>query len=114
MCEFAAFAQRFACCDYSTQFNLVGYLEAVEALDGHPVAAMAAWLSNGCAADGFSDAYYGEWDDKVNFTEDLVDECGMLADLPDNLKGYFDYAAFARDLFINKYTYLDGFVFSKC
>ena len=101
-------------CDYSNQFNIEGYLEAVEALDGNPAAAMAAWLSNGCSVDSFSDAYFGEWDDEVSFAENLVDDCGMLSGLPKNLRHYFDYAAFARDLFINDYVFLDGFVFSNC
>ena len=106
-------AEHFVC-DYLNEFNLKGYLEAVEALDGNPAAAMAAWLSNGCSVDSFSDAYFGEWDDEVSFAENLVEECGMLSDLPDNLRCYFDYTAFARDLFINDYIYLDGFVFSNC
>ena len=102
-------AQRFEC-DHSTEFNIEGYLEALEALDGHPAAAMAAWLSNGCSVDSFADSYNGEWEDEGSFAENLVDECGMLAGLP---RRYFDYAAFAYDLFISDYIYLDGFVFSN-
>jgi antirestriction protein len=105
-------AQRFIC-GYSQEFNLDGYTEALYALDGNPAAAMVAWLSTGCSVDSFSDHYQGEWADEVSFAENLVDECGMLESMPKNLRYYFDYAAFSRDLFINDYIYLDGFVVSN-
>ena len=105
-------AQRFEC-DYSNEFDIEGYLEAIEALDGNPAPAMAAWLSNGCPVDSFSDACNGEWEDEVSFAEHMVEKCGILEDMPQNLRRYFDHAAFARDIFINDYTYLDGFVFSN-
>lgn len=55
-----------------------------------------------CRED-FDEAYFGEWLTEQEFAENLVDECGLLADMPENLRYYFDYEAFARDLFINDY-----------
>jgi len=107
-------ALQFAHSDDHDLFDLDGYTEALEALDGNPPAAMAAWLSNGCSVDSFSDCYQGEWDDEVSFAENLIDDCGMLDSMPENLRYYFDYEAFTRDMFINDYLFLDGFVFSNC
>lgn len=61
--------------------------------------------------EDFEEAYMGEWDSKEAYAEELVDSMGMLNDLPENLRYYFDYEAFARDLFIGNYTYWDGYVF---
>jgi antirestriction protein len=36
----------------------------------------------------------------------------MLSDVPETLQRYFDYHAFARDLFMDGYTQLEGHVFS--
>ena len=61
----------------------------------------------------FRDRYMGEWDSEEEFAEHIVDECydleshGILAQ-------YFDYAAFARSLFSDGYTYYGGYVFSDC
>ena len=63
--------------------------------------------------DAIRDAYNGKWKDEVEFTEDLVDSCGYLDQMPENLRYYFDYEKFARDLFINDYVFEDGYVFSR-
>lgn len=46
--------------------------------------------------------YQGVYDSEVDFAKQLFDEC-YDHQLPDNLICYFDYEAFARDLFINDY-----------
>ena len=106
-------AQRFQCdhFDHFDGFDLEGYLEAVEGLAGHisHAAAMAAWLSNGRSADSFNACYQGEWVSARVFTEDLVDDCGLLDDVTESLvRYYFDYDAYSRDIFIDDYTFLDG------
>ena len=48
------------------------------------------------------DDYHGAYDSEVEFAEQILDECyGNL--LPDNLAGYFDYQAFAKNLFSCEY-----------
>lgn len=47
--------------------------------------------------DEFNDRYRGEWPDFVSYIEELVDDCGLLADLPDELRIYFDFDSYARD-----------------
>lgn len=46
--------------------------------------------------------YQGVYDSEVDFAWYLFEEC-YSNDIPENLKYYFDYAAFARDLFISDY-----------
>lgn len=58
------------------------------------------------------DQYYGCYDSEVDFAHHMIDDC-YSEKLPDNLMMYFDYGAFARDLFINDFcsVELDGFVY---
>jgi antirestriction protein len=35
------------------------------------------------------------------YVEMLVEDCGLLDEVPENLRYYFDYEAFARDLELN-------------
>ena len=44
------------------------------------------------------EAYQGEFDNMTRFAEHLVDECDMLGEMPENLRNYFDYELFGRDL----------------
>ncbi|EHL5833700.1 antirestriction protein ArdA [Salmonella enterica] len=41
----------------------------------------------------------------------MVEDSGMLSEVPESLRRYFDYEAFARDLFCDGYFMSDGFVF---
>lgn len=61
----------------------------------------------------FREAYRGFYKSEEDFAEGLVDECGYLFDMPETLRGYFDYEAFARDLFMTDYCFVDGYVFSR-
>lgn len=68
------------------------------------------------AVDSFEDAYCG-WHGHRGFippleayVEELLDE-GVLGDMPDNLKHYFDCAKMARDLSCEGYWEADGHVF---
>lgn len=59
------------------------------------------------ALSSFQDNYCGEWDSERAYAENLVDDLGDLD--PDSfLARYFDYEAFARDLFINDYSSVDA------
>lgn len=46
--------------------------------------------------------YQGSYDSEVDFARELFDEC-YEHQMPNSLIYYFDYEAFARDLFINDY-----------
>lgn len=43
----------------------------------------------------------------------IVNECYDLERMMGNLSYYFDYKAFARDLFISDYIFEDGYVFRR-
>lgn len=61
---------------------------------------------------GFEDAYVGHYDSKEDFAMELADDSGMLAGVPEDFIHYFDYSAFARDLFLTDYYMSDsGHVF---
>lgn len=63
--------------------------------------------------DDFKDAYYGQFTSEEDFAYEYVGEMGMLNDAPEFLSRYFDYAAFARDIFIDDFTMTkSGYVFS--
>lgn len=59
----------------------------------------------------FRDSFQGEYDSEIDFAEYIVEEC---YDLPEIARTYFDYKAFARDLFMCDYYYDGFYVFSAC
>lgn len=59
-----------------------------------------------------NDKYHGYWHSEVEFAEHIVEDCYGLVDNLGSLAMYFDYEAFARDLFINDYEFVDGYVFA--
>lgn len=44
------------------------------------------------------DNYCGEWDDFEAYSDEYIDSTGMLYEVPETIKNYFDYKSFARDL----------------
>ena len=65
--------------------------------------AFAAWYSYDPPADvsDFQDAYRGEYDSEEAYAEEYIGDTGMLDSIPENLRYYFDYERFARDLFMS-------------
>jgi len=51
----------------------------------------------------YAEAFAGVWGSEVDFAENLADDLGYISEMPDHLRYYFDYEAFARDLFIGDY-----------
>ena len=69
-------------------------------------------------AEGFEEAYAGEWESEEAYGEELFDEL-YAHEIPENLRCYIDYEAFARDLFINDNYSVDCpdggvYVFRNC
>ena len=52
----------------------------------------------GIPLDKVEDAYYGCFESDQALAEDYVDQTALLAEVPENLQSYFDFAAFGRDL----------------
>ena len=92
--------------------------DKVEDLDSTVQEAFSAWLdydsrdlSKADADDlvkKFTDEYIGQYDEEEDYAREVIEQC---YELPDFALNYFDYAAYARDLFNGSYKFLDGFVF---
>ena len=65
----------------------------------------------GATLEMAQDAYRGDYVSELDFAYDLVSECGFLKECPSELQDYFDYEAYARDLFLDGYSFTDGKVF---
>lgn len=55
--------------------------------------------------DRMHDAYVGEYDSKEDFAREIVNDCYDLDNMMGSLACYFDYEAFARDLFMCDYYF---------
>lgn len=62
--------------------------------------------------EDFREAYMGSWDSEEEFAEHFAEECDMLHEVPENLQYYFDWEAYARDLFMCDFYFDSGHVFS--
>ena len=84
------------------------WAEVLDAVDEWQRDALLAWVRSGdYVAEGrgdlpslpdFEERYAGEWDSFREYAENLADDIGMLADVPDELAAYFDWDAWTRDL----------------
>lgn len=76
--------------------------EALKAWVGNsPVYYQWSEWANWC--DDFEEAFAGSYGSTMEFTEQLVEETGMLEGMPDHLVQYFDYEKYDRDLFMGDY-----------
>ena len=79
--------------------------------------ALIAWVESGdYIAEGntdlpsisdFKERYCGEWDTFREYAEQLADDIGLLADVPEEIARYFDWSAWTRDLAFDYETYDD-------
>jgi len=103
---------------YSSQvdmLDLTAYLDLRADIGRHgfnagAVVAFINWYGS-WDADAFENAYMGTHDSEQAFAEQYIDDAGVLSDMPTHLQCYFDYEAFARDLFCGDYWFDGGFVF---
>lgn len=77
--------------------------------------AFIAWAeyTGECDYDMFDDAYRGEASTAEDYAYEYVNDHGLLAEVPESLCCYFDYDAYARDLFSGGLVFHDGYVFSN-
>lgn len=97
--------------------NVFKVLESFENMDESQKEPFLIWCNNGhhnLAEEDIDDLislfendYVGEYDSEEDFAMELVEEI----DLPDFAKRYFDYQAYARDLFCGDYWSDSGYVF---
>lgn len=67
--------------------------------------------SGECDYDDFEDAWCGEAESEEDYAYEFVQEHALLHEVPESLRSYFDYEAYARDMFMNGLVFLDGQVF---
>lgn len=53
------------------------------------------------AVDRFEECYAGTFNTLEEWAENLLDETGELNEIPDHLRFYFDFSAYARDCRLN-------------
>lgn len=64
----------------------------------------------GEAVEKFEESYRGKYDSLLDYATELFDE--VYADsIPENLRSYIDYEAFARDLGFDGYHFESGYMF---
>ena len=61
----------------------------------------------------FKERYVGKYESKEDFAYEIVNECFNL-DEHGVIGQYFDYKAYAYDLFLEGFTFEDGYVFRDC
>ena len=61
--------------------------------------------------DDFNDLYMGKYDSEEEFATEFIESTGELDQIPEVFRYYFDYDMYARDLFIENFTFNNGFVF---
>ena len=87
-------------------------------LDDDEREAYEAFLDITCESapsmDDFRERYCGEWDSEEAFAEHLADELCMFDNVPENITRFFDFKAFAHELFMSDYDFSDGHVFRTC
>ena len=84
--------------DIDTVINLAEFMAKYGALGG----VLLGEYSVEEAETLMEDHYHGAYNSEVDFAEAIFDDCHSNA-IPDNLLCYFDYDAFARDLFMCDY-----------
>ena len=120
----------FLISECSLHKEVFGYFETVSEMDDETAEAFEIyykqinyWPSNGYELDdqleGFRESYQEFFgvsgkDATLKFTYQYVEETGLLSGVPSTLEKYFDYEAFARDLFLDGYSEYEGHVFIEC
>ena len=107
---------------YSSQlcgFDLKGFVECMEDCDRHKIDYEAAGAYMGYAGSwslsDYEETMQGKYDSEKEFAYQYVDDIGLLGDTKNEVSMYFDYDAYARDLFVNDFYYDDdtGYVFRR-
>ena len=111
------------CCYEDVPASYVGaydlsndYWDLKRAMDENPHIDSDVWTAGielGIPPASILDAYQGYFQSDEDFAADLADSMGFLDDMPENLRYYFDYEKFARDLMISDYIEENGYYFSR-
>ena len=100
-----------SCMDEDTFERILEYAD----LDSDEQEAFKAFLDVTCDSDAsfddFRERYCGQWDSEREFAEHLCDELDMFHNVPESVSRFFNFGAFADELFMSDYDFSDGHVF---
>lgn len=87
--------------------------DLIAAYDEHGEGAVNAYCSLFGAWDesDFQDRYRGEYSSDAAMCGEFADETGMLNEVPENLRYYFDWERYARDVMMSDVCAEDGHYF---
>ena len=87
------------------EFYRTAIIQEYAGLDDDEKEAVDDWMDLGHDFDmeRFNEAYQGHFSSEEDFAEHIVDECYDIEKCMGSLSSYFDYEAFARDLFMCDY-----------
>ena len=90
-----------SCMDEDTFERILEYAD----LDDDEQEAFRAFLDVTCdknvSFDDFRERYCGKWESEREFAEHLCDELDMFHNVPESVSRFFNYKAFARELFMS-------------
>ena len=95
------------CCESMGEEDFNKIVEYCELCDEYSVSAVddfLEWYSTE-DLDNMHDAYVGVYDSREDFAREIVSDCYDIENIMGNLACYFDYEAFARDLFMGDYHF---------
>lgn len=113
------FAEEFAIHDYEgfgglkiSEYEGIAQIAAYTVLiekHGEPITHFITYFGNTEeeAAEHFEEEFCGQYPSFRDFSDDLFDE-NYAHNIPEGLRSYIDYAAFARDLEIADYTAIEA------
>ncbi|WP_439585166.1 antirestriction protein ArdA [Dyadobacter bucti] len=117
----------FLISECSLHENAFAYFQATGEMDEDTAEAFEiycnhinSWALNGyeledqleCFRENYRGYFGGAMKDaKLEYTYQYVEETAMLSGMSAELERYFDYEAFARDLFLDGYSEYDGHIF---
>lgn len=89
--------------EYENLDNLNELAEQIDSLEEWEQEIVKALMNEGYSLDDAIECkddcrVWDDCDDMTDVAYRYVEECGLLHDVPDSLKNYFDYEAYGRDL----------------
>lgn len=87
--------------EYVNEYGISAeFFELQEAIDNSHLDAeiFTAGIACGIPIESIEDAYYGSYSSYEELAEEYADGTGMIAEVPESLRFYFDMEAFGRDL----------------
>ena len=76
-------------------------IEIQQAIDEHDDDIVEACFDCGIPLNKINDCYVGQYADEEDYAYQYCEDVGILSQIPENLKNYFDYSSFGRDIFLN-------------